>query len=212
MHRLRNDGLSRVVQRLSLRTAILAIFGFVLLANPLYLGRFSTYPLVEWADMPLFVAGVTVLGLLCLGVFGIALLGLLDDPRIVFVVGLLSVPGFALYNALLPFVWQPPVDPISGFFYTQLFIGSLVAGAFVAGGVGRVRKTWGVGGALAVVIPFLTLYLVDWGFAAQLEPIVDLYTFLTDNRLLGVSYVGSGIVLAAFLLGLGTPVFDKNED
>ena len=188
------------------RQVPLGVMGIILLANPLYLDQLSSYPLIGWGDMPLFVAGFTVLGFLCVGLFlagsgNASSIQRKPEFFIVFGVSFVSVVSLGLYLTLLPLVWEPVEGVIEGFFWTQLLVGSLVASGTILGGLAHTGWRHTVVGVVSLIVPFLLLYLFSWQFDPILEPIVDLWIFFTSDRVLGVPYFGTLLVIGAIVLG-----------
>lgn len=175
--------------------------GILLLANPIYLGRLSIYPLVGWGDLPLFSAGLAVLGVL--GVLAAVVMHIeySGDVRAWIGISVATVPAFAMYDILLSLVWLPSTDAITGFFHTQLIVGSLIVAAFSAGALFRAGYRWSVGIPVLNVLPYIVIYLTIWQFDPILEPAVDLLIFFTDDRILGIPYLGTILVLIAGVLG-----------
>ena len=184
----------------------LIVVGIVFVANPLYLTELSVYPGVGWPDLPLLSSAIASLGILCLLVGLACLFERLNSLRIVLGIALGTVALLALWDAIVPLVHEPtvqgvPVEPVEGYFYKKLFIGSLVGASFAVGALlFRNRRMAAVAGVL-IPLPFLLATILDWWFRAQLELVVDLLWFLTEPVVLDISFLGSWILLAAFLLG-----------
>lgn len=175
--------------------------GVVLLANPAYLDSLSVYPGIGWEILPLFHAALGSTGMLLVGIAGALATGRAGEPRAVLAVAGFALAGFVGYDVVLALLGE--FDPVAGYATRRFLLASLVAAGFALGASlpGGHLRTAAAG--VALPIPGLVAFLADWRFDPILEPVLDLAFFLRAEVVLGIPYLGSVLLVAAVVLGIG---------
>ncbi len=182
----------------------LCIVGLALIANPLYLGAISIYPGGGWQFLPMFHAALTGIGTLCALIGGGQLVTIASptlDTGTPVVWALTTVVFVPAYGVVLEAVMSPNGEILTGYGARKAFVAALLAGAFLLGvaAVEHRRRSAAVGIALPLVA--IVPVLIEWRTSAVLGPVLDVYFLLTGAPILEIPYLGSGTIVAAFLLG-----------
>lgn len=182
----------------------LCVVGLGLIANPLYLDAVSIYPGGGWQFLPMFHAALTALGALC-GFTGAGRIAEAVSPRLdtrtPVVWALATVVFVPVYGIVLEATTSPSGEVLTGYGARKAFVAALIASAFLLGTVtvDRRRRPAAVGMALPLVALFPVL--VEWRTGALLGPVLDVYFLLTGAPILEIPYLGSVLIVAAFVLG-----------
>lgn len=181
------------------------VVGAVLLANPLWIGPLTVYPGTGWGFLPLFHAAFSALGVLlvALGVISLRRSRCAPTVRELTVVAAGTVIFVPLYGYGLTMAIGSDGPLMAGYEFKQALVAALVVAAFMVGHwlVSRRRETVLLG--LGVPVIPLVIVVVQWRSGALLGPVVDFWFLFTASPLLDIEYLGTGIFVTAFALGIG---------